>query len=262
MRRFPFELLAALVVIVLITLWYASLAREGMPRPGGLVGHGCGIVGFVLMLATETLYSLRKHWQGFHLGRMENWLRWHVFMGLVGPYLVVLHSGLKFHGLAGLLTVLTVVMVFSGFVGRYIYTAVPRTLDGIEAAAELEERIAAADGELKALGYCKETAELAEAYAAPPGWLAVLGRPWLRWRQRHRSHRALRRLASADRSRTVQLERLLAERYRLLLEIQALTAVRRLLALWHALHVPLGGVVFALAFVHVGAALYYATLLK
>jgi hypothetical protein len=28
------------------------------------------------------------------------------------------------------------------------------------------------------------------------------------------------------------------------------------------MHIPLGGVLFTLAFIHIGAALYYATLLK
>ena len=43
-------------------------------------------------------------------------------------YLVVLHAGWKFNGLAGVLTLVTIVVVISGVIGRYIYTAVPRTL--------------------------------------------------------------------------------------------------------------------------------------
>jgi hypothetical protein len=35
-----------------------------------------------------------------------------------------------------------------------------------------------------------------------------------------------------------------------------------LLALWHTIHIPIGIVLFISAFVHVGAALYYATFLK
>jgi hypothetical protein len=37
---------------------------------------------------------------------------------------------------------------------------------------------------------------------------------------------------------------------------------RRLLATWHTVHIPLGMVLFVTAFVHAGAALYYATLLR
>jgi hypothetical protein len=46
------------------------------------------------------------------------------------------------------------------------------------------------------------------------------------------------------------------------MQLQSLDATRRLLALWHVFHVPLTGVVFALAFIHILAALYYATFLR
>jgi hypothetical protein len=38
--------------------------------------------------------------------------------------------------------------------------------------------------------------------------------------------------------------------------------MRRLLSLWHLFHIPLGLVLFTLAFIHVGGALYYAAFLK
>jgi len=37
---------------------------------------------------------------------------------------------------------------------------------------------------------------------------------------------------------------------------------RRMLARWHTVHIPIGMALFAAAFVHIGAAIYYATLLK
>jgi cytochrome b561 len=39
--------------------------------------------------------------------------------------------------------------------------------------------------------------------------------------------------------------------------LQSLASLRRLSALWHAAHVPLGVVLFTLAVFHVAAALYY-----
>src|SRR5262249_30265243 len=152
-RRPAYELILALVVIAALGVVYAWLARRGTPRPGGPLGHGLGIAGFLLMLSTETLYSLRKRWRRLRLGRTSTWLRVHIFTGLAGPFLVLLHSAGKLNGLAGLLAVLTVVLVVSGLVGRYLYTAVPRTLDGAELAArDLQDQIAAADRQLRALG--------------------------------------------------------------------------------------------------------------
>jgi predicted cation transporter len=40
-----------------------------------------------------------------------------------------------------------------------------------------------------------------------------------------------------------------------------LVRVRRLFSVWHAVHIPLGLALFTAAFIHIGAALYYATLL-
>jgi cytochrome b561 len=96
-----------------------------------------------------------------------------------------LHSSWKFNGLAGVTMLLTVIIVISGFVGRYIFTRIPRTLDGIE--------IETTTGEVQA-------ATLAQS--------------------------------------------------------------RRMMALWHTIHVPLGMALFIAAFVHIAAAMYYATLLK
>ena len=45
-------------------------------------------------------------------------------------------------------------------------------------------------------------------------------------------------------------------------QIGALRWARRLLATWHTVHIPLGMVLFITAFVHAGAAMYYATLLR
>jgi hypothetical protein len=184
MLRKATELWLALLAAILITGLYALVlifTRE-IPPASDLFGHGLGIFGFLLMLMTETLYSLRKRMRSVRFGRMSLWLQFHIFTGLVGPYMVLLHTSWKFNGLAGVTTLLTVVIVISGFVGRYIYTRIPRTADGN----------------------------------------VIEG-----------SHSA-----------------------------EALKHARRLMALWHTVHIPIGMALFTAAFVHMGAALYYATFLK
>lgn len=182
-RRELWFALAAIVVstaVYLVAYWQAG----AFPRASGLVGHGIGIAGFVLMLMTETLYSIRKQVADARWGSMASWLRFHIVTGLVGPYMVLLHTAMRFRGLAGLTMLLTIIVVASGVVGRYIYTAVPRAVDVAEPS----------------------------------------------------SPDARQQLA------------------------QQLTARRKALATWYSVHVPLTWALFALAFVHAGAALYYATL--
>lgn len=129
-RELWLALLAMLVIggIYAIVVWQT----KAIPAAAGLFGHLLGIVGFIMMLMTEILYSLRKRSRLARWGRMSDWLQFHIFTGLVGPFMVLLHTSWKFNGLAGVVTLGTVLIVISGFVGRYIYTRIPRTLDGVE----------------------------------------------------------------------------------------------------------------------------------
>lgn len=128
------EFWLALLGAVIVTAVYAFVTswERAIPAAGSLFGHLLGILGFLLMLMTETLYSFRKRTQSALWGSMASWLQFHIFTGLLGPYMVLLHTSWKFNGLAGATTALTILIVISGFVGRYIYTRIPRTLDGVE----------------------------------------------------------------------------------------------------------------------------------
>jgi hypothetical protein len=218
------ELVVAFLTIIAVTLAYGGYVRTaGVPAAGDVVGHTLGIIGLAMMLLTETLYSLRKRAMRRPWGTMRSWLRLHIWTGIVGPYLVVLHSAWTFNGLAGALTVMTVVVVASGFVGRFIYTAVPRTADGVVVEAqELQVLLDAA----------RQDVEGASPGATPSP----------------RSDQG--RKAAARRLR--ELERQMA----------ALRWARRTLATWHAIHIPLGMALFVMAFAHIGGAMYYATLLR
>jgi hypothetical protein len=125
------ELWYALAAIVAATTLYvvAYLQANAFPTASSWVGHGIGIAGFVLMLMTGTLYSVRKLRTDASWGSTASWLKFHMVTGLLGPYMVLLHTAMRFHGLAGLTMLLTVVVVASGLVGRFLYARVPRTGD-------------------------------------------------------------------------------------------------------------------------------------
>jgi len=135
MRRHR-ELIAALVAVLGVTAVYAYLFWGDAPRSSSPLGHWMGVIGMTLMLATETLYSLRKRARRVHRGRLRDWLSVHIFMGIFGPYLVLLHTAGAFNGLAGVAMLMTVLVVVSGFIGRYIYTLIPRSADGAEVPSD------------------------------------------------------------------------------------------------------------------------------
>jgi hypothetical protein len=265
------ELWLSFIAIVGISFAYLFMVTwvDGIPKASDFFGHMIGVLGFILMLMTETLYSLRKRSRNARWGRMASWLDFHIFTGLVGPFMVLLHSSWKFNGLAGVVTLLTAIVVISGFIGRYIYTAAPRSADGAEIEArELEAQIAAADADLQRWLAASQDDSLRGLVGRMAGDASgsalsmIFGRSLDDWRYRARWRREKSRLPGAARARAGQLEILVQQRRELQREIASLAMARRLLALWHAVHIPIGMALFTAAFIHIIAAFYYATLLR
>lgn len=96
------------------------------PDPGGMPGHASGIAGGLLMLWAAFGYSWRKNPAHRAEDSGRTWLWSHVVAGLAGPALVLLHGGFTARGLAGITTLLMLVVVASGVAGRWVYTALPR----------------------------------------------------------------------------------------------------------------------------------------
>jgi hypothetical protein len=263
LRRNRELVLAGIAILAVSGLYLGIVSAMGTPEAKGLFGHSIGILGFLLMLATETLYSLRKRAIHRPWGRMNQWLSFHIFTGIVGPYLVLLHSAWSFRGLAGLVMLMTLLVVLSGFLGRYIYTAVPRTMDGAEVeVAELERLIELARQDLQQVEG-NETAQLLNKYdSRNVNAGLILGRGPRYWVWRLQRWSALRKLDPAARSRAKQADAMTSRIWELQRQRISLAVARRLLSIWHTIHIPLGMALFAAAFFHMGAALYYATLLK
>jgi hypothetical protein len=261
------ELAAALIAVLLLTALYVPLQSFRGEGPSSPIGHGIGILGFLLMLATETLYSLRKHSRRLaRWGSMQTWLSVHIFTGIVGPYMVFLHTGWQFAGLAGVTMLFTAVVVASGFIGRYIYTAVPRTPAGIMVeAAELEIAIRQAETQLQAWTtvHPERLRLLADQFGKLPAMsshrsMDVLGRTFSEINFRRRWRHEISSLDAATRRQTASLEQLIRRRRTLQRQMDSLKTVRRLMAFWHTIHVPLGAALFAAAILHIIGALFYS----
>jgi hypothetical protein len=265
------ELWYAFIAIVAITILYlfVVISLGGVPAASEFFGHSLGILGFMLMVMTETLYSFRKRRRSARWGRMSAWLQFHIFTGLVGPYLVLLHTSWKFNGLAGVVMLMTGLVVASGFVGRYIYTAIPRTADGIEMETiELERQFRTTEAELRDWLASRPQVSpvlkqrLTDLVAiANNSSLLTLSTPIGYWRSSLQWWIHKLNMDATRRAQVGQLESILRH-YRILRRQRAAFAQsRRLLALWHSIHIPIGMALFTAAVIHIGAAIYYATLL-
>jgi hypothetical protein len=108
-------------------------------KPSGVLGHGFGIVGTLMMLSGVTIYMLRKRWKYFNWGYLKHWLEFHIFLCSVGPLLVLYHTSFKFGGIVSVSFWSMVAVVLSGVAGRFIYVQIPRSIQGKELdAREME----------------------------------------------------------------------------------------------------------------------------
>ncbi len=231
-------------------------------KPGGSVGHALGIVGSALMVLMM-LYTVRKRLPALRkAGGLHLWLDFHIYCGVVGPLLVVLHSSFKVQGLVALSFWSMIVVALSGFVGRYLYAQIPRRRSGdAMSAQEVETRQA------ELVRHLRDDHHLPEAEL---GTLAAIvdrgtgGRSLLvllltlpltetawRWRlaRFRRRYRALPSALYADLSATLTQHTLL--RHRLAIWDKA----HRLFEYWHVVHKPFAIVMYLFMVVHVAVAM-------
>lgn len=231
-------------------------------KPGGSVGHALGWAGSGMMLLMLG-YSLRKRLSLLRgLGALSRWLDVHIFLGIFGPLLIVLHSAFKVQGLVALSFWSMVVVALSGVLGRFLYLQIPRTRAG-EALTlgELE-----AEDALLAQRLREEFGLGAEALARLDG----LGEPS---RARAGLLRSLAGVAFAGRELRQRaavfarsspgvppgllrsFERLAQEKARSRWRIRAFDRLQELFHYWHVFHKPFAVVMYLFMLVHVAVAI-------
>ncbi len=269
------ELRAAWLTVFLLAVGYVLYMRFRSPSPSDPIGHALGIVGTLLMIATETLYTIRKRTNWIQRGQLRHWLSAHIFMGIVGPTMVLMHTAWKFEGLAGLTMLLTVVVVASGFFGRYIYTSVPRTMSGVavehqqlstqidQLNRELQTWLAAQPAQVREIvqrqALRRQQAAAAVGGSGSGAVMMVLSRVWDDWTYRRELRRTFKQIQAVERSKAREIDRLLQRRHTLERQAASLASARRLMGQWRAAHVPLGTALFTAVTLHVIAALVFST---
>lgn len=113
------------LVALLLLLWLGFLFHVSPRFAGSPWGGALAVAGSLLMLVPLAYSAVKrvpplKKWALKRVS-MKTLLAWHVYAGILGPILVVLHTGHKFDSPLGVaLTAMTLVVVLSGFVGRYL----------------------------------------------------------------------------------------------------------------------------------------------
>jgi hypothetical protein len=113
------------LVVLMLLLWLGFLVHRDPRFAGSFWGGVLGVSGAVLMLV-PLAYSLVKRVKRVQerLWRrvtMRTLLAWHIYAGILGPILALLHTGHKFNSPLGVaLTAMMLLVVLSGFTGRYL----------------------------------------------------------------------------------------------------------------------------------------------
>ncbi len=233
-------------------------------RPSGPIGQTLGVIGGVLMLM-PFFYMMRKRIPGLRsLGSLKTWLEVHLFCGIFGPVLVTFHTSFKFNGIVSAAYWSMVIVVLSGFVGRYLYVRIPRSIRGTELPrAELDERADAMRDELARSVESDTVLARLQAFerAAVPHSSADLSVVDLLFGEMTlgRKVQALdRQLAHAGLAPGLRADvvALTTERAVLLRRIAYLEWTRKLFELWHVFHLPLVYLQMVIVAAHVGVAVY------
>lgn len=233
------------------------------------LGMAFGVAGFACMLGT-LIYSLRNRIPGLSfIGSKYLWFSLHNALGVLGPALVFLHGNLNFSKWPSLGVYLMTLTVLSGFLGQYIANQIPGKEFGIDRELkDINKSITALSGqwsqhtrsvnmlevfmEQEKARADKESAEMGSARFI---WFVLTSdiRVFFRlWGLRLGSLRAIK-------NRVLRKQTLELLRSRLILERQQkfYGTAQRLMNKWKRFHIAFSSVLFVIAFLHVGIALYY-----
>lgn len=236
-------------------------------RPAGSLGLLFGLIGTVMMILMH-VYSVRKHFKWARsLGSSQFWLNWHIFLGVMGPLFIMLHTSFKFNGIVAVSFWSMVAVALSGFVGRYLFQQIPRNIKGEQKSLEELNRdldaFPVSTGEHFGLtkGAIARLDELSEPERTPrAGPLRVLLRQFVddlmlpmtvrRYRREIGLTLNLPRAAVRDLANIVRQQALLKRR------IVYWEEMRKVFHYWHVIHKPFAIVMYVIMALHIGVAMW------
>ena len=233
------------LVVLLLLLWLGFLLHRSPRFAGSAWGGVLGVSGAALMLA-PLAYLIVKRIDPLkrvvtRRVPMRTLLAWHIYAGILGPILGLLHTGHKFDSPLGLaLTTMMIVVVLSGFIGRYLLSQTSRTIrEKRETLTQLEVAYRQTAGEL----------------AAHPEQLALLQPVTGFWRRLVAGLLMPRSAAAASVPiRALRLSESIAD---LEYAVKTHETVKRLFATWLKLHILISFILYGLLALHVWAGIHF-----
>lgn len=263
------------VIYLLFTYWdyYFTPSSQrirmdvhDLVKPSGLIGHGIGILGTLMMLLL-LLYTIRKRFNFMSgAGKLSHWLNIHIFFGITGPLLVTLHTAFKFNGIVAVSFWSMVAVALSGFIGRYLYVQIPRNLAGKELTMqEINSLSEQMSSQLKNQYQCpdyllKLVENLSDFSGKKSGLLSIPGlffgdiSLFFRFRNIRRSMLKSHDIPPQHVRMVIKTAR---QKIRLVRRIHLLSSVQKLFHYWHIIHKPFAIIMYLIMIVHVAVAVIF-----
>ncbi len=239
------RLVVAGLVALMLLLWLGFLVHHSPRFAGSAWGGLLGVSGAGLMLV-PLAYLIVKRLGPLKRGvtrrvSMRTLLTWHIYAGILGPILGLLHTGHKFASPLGItLTAMMIVVVLSGFVGRYLLNQTAQTIrEKREMLTHLE------------LAYRQTAGEV----AAHPEEIAILRSVTGFWR-RLVAGLMIPRTATAP-SAPVRALRLAESIADLEYAVKTHETIKRAFAGWLKLHIVISFMLYGLLSLHVWAGMHF-----
>ncbi len=232
-------------------------------KPSGTLGHGMGIIGSLMMIFGVSIYMVRKRWRKMmRLGVLKHWLEFHIFMCTVGPILVLFHTAMKFGGIVSISFWSMVAVVISGFIGRFIYVRIPRTIQGQELDfSELKRESDEITDMLKNMYHVnQEIIDKLENFARTEQYkdislrkiIPVIIQDYLRGRRIRKSlHQNVALVYDLHEKATKDILRAIDNKLLLIRRLGLLRTMQKLFHYWHVAHLPFAIIMFVIMFIHV-----------
>lgn len=281
-QRFPVFLKSLYIISIILVAYFLidgfSFYKTGYQqrprhedyrnlRPAGDFGHGIGIVGSAMMLFM-LLYSLRKRTSLFgKAGNLKSWLNVHIYFGIFGPVLVIIHSSFKVQGLILVSFWSMVAVALSGILGRYLYIQIPRNIEG-EALdlKDIEKAKTELESELKGgFEIDEDIVDFADKRLSPSidndtGIFKTILTIFFDDLTRPFKIRKLKRdISKKYRLPSEVLDKLIANSRKkslLIRKISLINQVQQLFHYWHVFHKPFAIIMYLIMFIHVGIAVW------
>lgn len=278
-HRIYLGILVAIVFVSLILLVNRGMSYYRLPieervfaadhsvlKPSGVLGHGMGILGSLLIIIGVSVYMARKRYRFLsRVGLLKYWLEFHIFLCTLGPILVLFHTAFKFGGLVAISFWSMVAVFMSGIIGRFIYLQIPHSIEGRELSLS-EVRGMKTD----IVAIVRSTFNLDEesyktlADSLNKRFEPIHANPVIRYFRKYfddrRSFRTVKTVLKKDRLHGAERRKILAlikNDISLSRRIDHLDTMQKFFKYWHVIHLPFALVMLIIMVIHVAVTIVF-----